>query len=118
MKTYLVSAVCHKSVEIEAKNLKEATKLGRETIGLLTDSSNVMILEITPLERQILNAVASESNVTVTTVTESLSESQPVQASEPVSNDAKVQVLTCAKCEKTWERPAQRGRKPVNCPEC
>lgn len=113
MKTYLVSAVCHKSVEVEAKNLKEATKLGRETIGLLTDSSNVMILEITPLERQILNAVATESNVTVATVTEAISEN-PVTV--PV--EAKVQVLTCGKCENTWERPAQRGRKPVNCPEC
>ena len=115
MKTYLVSAVCHKSVEVEAKNLKEATKLGRETIGLLTDSSNVMILEITPLERQILNTVAAESNVTVTTVAENLGESQPVAA--PVG-ESKVQVLTCSKCEKIWERPAQRGRKPVNCPEC
>lgn len=114
MKTYLVSAVCHKSVEIEAKNLKEATKLGRETIGLLTDSSNVMILEITPLERQLLNTVATESNVTVATVAENIGESQPAA----VSNDAKVQVLVCGNCEKTWERPAQRGRKPVNCPEC
>lgn len=117
MKTYLVSAVCHKSVEVEAKNLKEATKLGRETIGLLTDSNNVMILEITPLERQILNAVATEGNVTVATVTEAISEpAAVVPVTVPV--EAKVQVLTCGKCENTWERPAQRGRKPVNCPEC
>lgn len=120
MKTYLVSAICHKSVEVEAKNLKEATKLGRETIGLMTDSSNVMILEITPLERQILNAVAAQADATVDTVVEALESVKDSVASVtvPVSNDAKVQVLVCGKCEKTWERPAQRGRKPINCPEC
>lgn len=28
------------------------------------------------------------------------------------------QVLTCARCSIVWDRPAQRGRKPHNCPEC
>jgi len=28
------------------------------------------------------------------------------------------QVLTCATCGVEWERPAQRGRKPHNCPDC
>lgn len=28
------------------------------------------------------------------------------------------QTLTCAACGSAWERPAQRGRKPRNCPDC
>lgn len=28
------------------------------------------------------------------------------------------QVLTCGSCGTTWERPAQRGRKPSLCSDC
>lgn len=123
MKTYRVSAICHKSVEIEAKNLKEATKLGRETLGQPSDWNNVMILDIAPLEQAAINIVATAAEATVQVVAEKVSEPVAVvaEAAVPVAvpaGDAKVQVLTCGKCEKTWERPAQRGRKPVNCPEC
>lgn len=26
--------------------------------------------------------------------------------------------LTCQTCRKEWERPSQRGRRPLNCPAC
>lgn len=39
-------------------------------------------------------------------------------ANNPAAPKATVHVLTCATCGKEWERPAQRGRKPHNCPEC
>lgn len=132
MKTYRVSAICHKSIDVEAKNLKEATKLGRETLGRMAAFNNIMILEITPLEQQVINTVVTNNEVTIPAVAAAVvapSEptiNEPVN-SEPVANEsspviteteAKVQVLTCAKCEKTWERPAQRGRKPITCPDC
>lgn len=30
----------------------------------------------------------------------------------------KIQTLLCQSCEKTWSRPAKRGRPPKTCPEC
>lgn len=29
-----------------------------------------------------------------------------------------MRTLTCAQCERTWERPRQRGRTPKLCPAC